>query len=1045
MAISAKVKRILKISGISFGVILAILIAIPYFFKDKIVAKVKEAVNKELNATVDFKDVDISLIRHFPRVSVTLKRLSVIGKEDFEGVPLLRTEGLKLVLNFWSVWNGGNPYEVNSVYLNKPYLNIIALNNGKANYDITKPTPPTEPTAFKLSLDYYEIENGHLKVDYQPATFFMDLKGLNHSGSGEMTADVYDLDTETTADSMTVAYADVQYLTNVKTVLNTLLNVDMTKFKFTLKKTDAKLNDLALNFDGWIEMPDNGDIVMDAKFGAPTNKFKDFLSILPAAYTANFSDVKANGNFALNGFVKGIYNDKVYPQFALNTTISDANFQYPSLPMSVNAINAQINVALPESNFDAFQVDVPKMHFQLGDAKDADFSLNFKLRTPVSDPNVDLTAKGLLNLADLPKAFPMESVKNLTGILNADVTIKTLMSYIDKKQYEKVSMAGALSLKGFQAKMEGYPDMTVNDMAMNFAPSFVDITNFNAKLGKSDVQGTFRIDNILAFFSTDKTMTGTSTLRSSLFDANEWLGTASSTPPSVSESAPAPQPVEKPFDRFNFVFDGKIDRLIYDKYDITNNVLIGNFAPNRLEISQFQTNIGNSDIAGKGLLTGVFDWLFENKTLGGNLNVTSNFLDLNQFMTETPQTSTTNTATEPFVVPDNVDLLISGKMGRVLYTNMDLSNISGDILMKNGEVKMQDVAMTTLGGRMTLNGAYSTAESKTEPKFKFAYNMNSVDFQQSFKTFNSFQKFAPIGEFIKGKFNSNMALEGKLGKDLMPVYQNISAAGFLQTLQAALSGFKPLEEVANRLQMNELKGLDLKDTKNWFSIENGVVKLDEFEQKVKDITLKIGGTHSLTNEMNYTIKTRIPRKRLESNAVGQAANGVLAQISGEASKFGIDIKKSEFVNLQFTITGSMSQPKVSMKVLSGDGTATATDVAQGALTQAKDTLVGAANQKLDEAKAKAKQATDRAVDSATAIANKKIEEAKERAANEARKKAEEMLGSQVGGEVGKKVESKIDDALNKTGAGDKVKSEAEKLKNKLDKFDPFGKKKKEGN
>ena len=152
MALPIFLKRTLQISVITLVVLIAAAVAIPYFFKDKIMIKVKETINKDLNAKVDFKDINISAFKHFPKISVALEGLDVEGVGDFEGVKLLHTEGLDLALNFWSVWNGGNPYEVNSVHLDRPFINIISLADGTANYSITKPKPKSEPTAFKLSL-----------------------------------------------------------------------------------------------------------------------------------------------------------------------------------------------------------------------------------------------------------------------------------------------------------------------------------------------------------------------------------------------------------------------------------------------------------------------------------------------------------------------------------------------------------------------------------------------------------------------------------------------------------------------------------------------------------------------------------------------------------------------------------------------------------------------------------------------------------------------------------------------------------------------------
>ena len=84
-------KKILKWSGISLVVLLGIGIAIPFLFKDKILAVVKKEVNKGINAKIEFSDVSLSLFRHFPKFSVRLENLKVTGIGNFEGIELLNT------------------------------------------------------------------------------------------------------------------------------------------------------------------------------------------------------------------------------------------------------------------------------------------------------------------------------------------------------------------------------------------------------------------------------------------------------------------------------------------------------------------------------------------------------------------------------------------------------------------------------------------------------------------------------------------------------------------------------------------------------------------------------------------------------------------------------------------------------------------------------------------------------------------------------------------------------------------------------------------
>ncbi|MDR2383826.1 MAG: AsmA family protein, partial [Prevotellaceae bacterium] len=79
-------KKVLKISGISLGslivLILLALFLIPLLFKDKLTNMAKDIINDNLNAVVDFESVDISIFRHFPKVTVSLKNLSVVSKNE---------------------------------------------------------------------------------------------------------------------------------------------------------------------------------------------------------------------------------------------------------------------------------------------------------------------------------------------------------------------------------------------------------------------------------------------------------------------------------------------------------------------------------------------------------------------------------------------------------------------------------------------------------------------------------------------------------------------------------------------------------------------------------------------------------------------------------------------------------------------------------------------------------------------------------------------------------------------------------------------------
>lgn len=1020
------IKKVLITLGAIIVLFLITAIAVPYFFKDKIVEKVKTSINEKINAKVDFSNVDISLLRSFPKISLRIDDIAVTGIGAFDGVNLLKAKSFDLSVDFWAVVAGNNTIPVRSIHLEAPDINVYVLQNGKANYDISKPTSAAaaiagESSALAIALEKYSIANGKITYDDKAMGMFFQLVNCNHTGKGDFSSDLFDLATKTTADETNISYGGVKYISKAKADAAITVNADMQNMKFTLKENSIKLNDFLLNLEGWTQIGDP-NIMMDMKFNSPQSDFKSLLSIIPGSYTKDFSSVNAQGKYNFSGYAKGTYSEVQYPEFKLNLEVDNASFQYPSLPMGISAIFTKINIFSPQGqDFDMMKVDVPTFALNVGNGNMKGY---FYLKTPVSDPDIDTKIDANINLAEVAKAFPMEDVKNLNGAIAANIVAKTKMSYIDNKQYERVNMNGNLRINNMNAEPTDMPKVKVNNLAMNFTPNFVGIENFNGQLGKSDLVASGKIDNILAYFSPKKTMKGALTMRSNYFDADEWMSkeptpqsnttsnsTAATTAKKPNDSAP-------PFDRFDFSLDAKISNLKYDVYNLLNTSAVGHFTPYAVEFKELSTKIGNSDIRMTGKLENVFNYLFDDQTLMGAVNVGSNYMDVNQFMATTAPTATTQAGApaqtpanvEPLRIPKNMDLSINADMKRVIYTNMDMSNLTGKVAVKNGVARLQDTKANTLGGQITLNGGYDSNVEK--PKFDLSYDIKNFEFQQAFNTFNTFATIAPIGKYIQGRFNSTLNMSGSLGKDMSPDMNTLTLDGFLQTLKALVTGIKPLNEIGNYLNVKDLAPFEIKDSKNWLTVKNGLVNISPFDIKAKDIALNIGGSHSLTNEMNYVVKAKVPRKLLEKNAATAAANQGLNLISKEAAKYGVNVLKGEFVNCQFNFTGTMFSPKVAFKVLGTDGQSvgeTAKDAATAVVDKAKDSVRTRVEQEIQKAKDKGREAANKAADSLKNVANKEIDKAVDKAKDVVKDKVGEKATEVLGKEAGDKAK----DAVNK--------------------------------
>ncbi len=1014
-------KRLFLGLGIFIVLFIGALIAIPFLFKDEIVEAVKKVANENLNAKVDFAEVDISLLRSFPSVSIGLNDYSITGIEEFDGVKLVAGEALLVTVDFWSAWNFGKvPLEIHSVTLEKPEINVIVLSNGKANYDIAKPTADTTATTFQIKLQEYAINDGNITYDDRQGGTFVKLTNLDHSGEGDFTQDVFDLTTKTAIGEMTAESGGISYLKKAKVNLDAGFNIDLPNSKYTLKENDLTINDLKLKMDGWVALPNENDVDMDLTFSAPQSEFKSLLSMIPNAYTAGYDNVKADGTFKLEGMVKGKYSatPAAYPAFNINLDVTNGSVKYPDLPLGISNINTNVKVNSPGTDLDQMLVDVSKFSLKIGSNPLEGY---FKLRTPMSDPDVDTKIKGVLNLEELSKAFPMEGVTSLNGIINTDVAVKTRMSTIDRGDYANVDMSGNASINNLNYASDGIPAVKINSMQMDFTPQNVKVQNFDMKLGKSDLRGSGTIDNILAYFSPDKTMKGNFTLRSNYFNADEWM-TEKESPQSAVVSPPPVTNVEV-FNRFDFTVDAAVGKVDYDIYKIENLVAKGNFTPNKLTFSQLSGKIGDSDFSASGALTNVWNYVFSNEMLGGDLSLRSNYMNLNQFMTAegapAPTTAPTE-ASEPILVPENMDLRVNANMATVIYDNMELKNVKGALLVKNQEVRFDKMTANSLGGSMKIDGGYNT-QNHEKPKFDLGMKLTNIDFQKAFKTFNTFPIIAPIGKYLQGNFNTDLTMSSDLKKDLMPDLATIAAAGLLETLNGTITGAAPLQEIGNKLNVDAFKKINIKNSKNWFTVKDGAVQLEEFKQSYDGIDMRIGGSHKLVGDMDYKIIAKIPRSKIGKNPLGAAANSGLDFLSGEASKLGLNVNAGEFINVQINLGGTLDKPKVSFKVLGSEGTA----------ETVKDAVVS-----------KVKEEAEKQLDKAKDEANARIEAEKKKLEEEARRQKEKLEA-----ELKKKVEAeakKAAEAAAKKVGADAAKKAEEEAKKKLEEINPFKKKKKEG-
>lgn len=603
-------KKVLKIVGIVILVIILLMIAIPFLFKGKIKDAVINTANEQLNAKVSIGDFGLSLFSNFPNATLSLDDAVVSGVAEFEQDTLLQAKSASVTIDLFSLF--GSNYNISKISLDNASVYAKVLADGKANWDIMKAEQGAdaaageeESSAFNLSLKEISVKDCSVIFQNDSTNMKLILNGWNGEISGDFSASETTLETSSTIDEISFFMDKIPYLSKVKGVAEAKLNANFDSMKFTFVDSNVKLNDLAASIDGSLAMVGEEGMDFDLKLVAPDTEFKQILSIVPAMYTDDFKDIKTSGSATLDAYVKGLMEGETYPAFDVKMTVKDAMFQYPSLPKSVDNINVDLAVNSKGGSLDNTIVDISKFMFTLGGNP---FSAKLNVTTPMSDPNLKLTANGTLNLGMIKDVYPLEKGTELNGTVVADMNLATRMSAIEKEQYENISASGHLKLSDMIYKAENMSDVLIDNAVLEFTPRYVNLSSLNVKIGKNDIAATGRLENFISYALKDQTLKGQLNVSSNYFNANDFIGDEPATE-TVSTSAEGGEEADIFKDKviipknLDFNLNANFKQVIYDKLNITNMAGAMTIKNGILSLN----NVGANALGGSCKLTGSYD------------------------------------------------------------------------------------------------------------------------------------------------------------------------------------------------------------------------------------------------------------------------------------------------------------------------------------------------------------------------------------------------------------------------------------------------------
>lgn len=597
-------KKALKIFGIILAILIVFIIVAPFLFKGSLERMLKRTINENINATVAWEDLDLSIFGSFPDASLQLNNFSVVNKSPFEGDTLISGRMLQLEMGIMQLFKSQD-LKIDGVILENTFINIKIDSLGNANYDVAlkdgnSPSENTEQPneGFTFELKHYEISDSRINYLDHSSKTFLTLTDFQHRGKGDLSAETSNLDTETTA-FISFKYGETEYLAHHRIALDAIFNLDLKNQKYTFLENQAKINELPLTFGGFVQMNEDNTEV-DLSFKTPSSDFKNFLAVIPQTYLKQINDVKTTGDFTVDGTVKGLVDETHIPLMDIKVSSDNASFKYPELPKTVENITIDAQLKNDTGLLKDTYLNIPKLTFTIDDDP---FRMNGDIKNMTENPLVNMEMQGTLDLAKIKQVLPLEMEQDLSGIFKADVMARFDMESVDKEQYQNMDIRGTASLTNFVYDAGFRNALEVSKASLSLQPGVFTLKELDAKTGETDISASGNIRNLIPFLMSKQPLKGRFNVKSKTFKIDDFMASASPEKENqATERSTATKTAEaiKIPDFLDAALEFHANTVIYDNLELKNAKGTATIVNETISISNFSSDIFGGNIALSG-------------------------------------------------------------------------------------------------------------------------------------------------------------------------------------------------------------------------------------------------------------------------------------------------------------------------------------------------------------------------------------------------------------------------------------------------------------
>jgi hypothetical protein len=315
-------------------------------------------------------------------------------------------------------------------------------------------------------------------------------------------------------------------------------------------------------------------------------------------------------------------------------------------------------------------------------------------------------------------------------------------------------------------------------------------------------------------------------------------------------------------------------------------------------------------------------------------------------------------------------------IGRILFDKLTIADTAGTLLVKDGRVVMQNLAMHLLEGNMTLNGEYNT-QNMAVPFVDFDVDIRQFDISSALSSFSTLEAILPEPQNYAGKVSAALTLSSVLDEHLSPVLDLVNSKGRLQTQNLEIRNSKIFGSMADLLRNERWRTPSPGNINIDYIIKDGRLRLENpIVMNMPQSRLEITGDMGLDATLNYRMDTIVP-----VSIIGSGAASIMRSIPGLSSLNEIKVAG--------LIRGTASDPDISLS---------AAEMTSSVTAAAREQITETVTQRVEEVRTQVNEEINHQIDQIMAEAQRQADiirsnakQAADRVRNEANAKADGLI------------------------------------------------------